>query len=217
MDRRPAERSMSKRAAYPQCPDCQYNLTGLPTDSRCPECGTAIDWYVAWRRLPKFRLSKITLSVLLLGTLAAIAVQVFICSGGDAWLAIVGTCNGSTMDHVFRGIYNSISLIQATGAFASALLIAVIRCPNPLLGRIGSVLTTFATCASFGGVFARSFLAYRDRGTQLLLDFSLALFCTAVYYVTRRTISEWLAERDKRVIWPVCEHRPTPPENSAYD
>lgn len=193
---------MNNRAAYPQCPQCQYNLTGLPDNVRCPECGTAIDWYLAWRRPPRFRPGQVRLTVQLFGTLAAIWVQVFILSGSYAWLAILGTINGTSMDHVFRRMYNTVTLIQAVGAIATLLLIAALWGRQPGIGGQARMLTTLAATSSLGGVLGRLWLFEWRVSLWFLFDLSLALMCGVVYYVTRRTISEWRAERDKRLLMP---------------
>ena len=138
--------------------------------------------------------------------MAAIWVQVFILSGGSAWLAIMGTINGVTMDHVFCNMYNVVSLLQAAGAIATMLLIAMLWSKRPGVGDQARMLTTLAATASLGGVFARLWLFEWRVSLWFPFDFSLATVCSAVYYVTRRTISEWRAERDKRVPWPAtCE------------
>ena len=166
----------------PQCYVCLYLLKGLPKDHNCPECGWKIDWELA--RLPprpRFVLSRKVLTVMLLVTIGIPIIQQF--ALGRGILAIKGADSGLTLDHVFRRIWNSISVIQFLGILAVVLMIRGLWSRSQFLVSSYNVIAVMAISVTCGGTFARDWLLWRGAHP---LDFFLTVACVVVFILVRQ-------------------------------
>jgi hypothetical protein len=189
--------SANEDLRHPRCWECDYDLTGLPGATRCPECGWSIDWKRAYHRRALLVLSRRVLTILLIAVAVMIPVQVFCCSSGRVVVAIMGTHDGVSLIPPFRRIYNSITLLQGFGLCSTLFLVIAIWVSARWVRKTGMLLTVFASTVVVAGGYIRWFLQRERMVGWFSWDIALGVGCAAVYLLVRRRLAWALKHRDE--------------------
>lgn len=129
--------------------------------------------------------------LMLLIVLCFVPVQLFLFSRDQVLLALLASHDGSTMDYVFRRIWNSITALQLVGAWATLVVMRTLA-KGMACGSAGAAtLCTLAATVAVAGLIARVYLLgllFRGGVTVFVIDFMVTCLGVGVYVLSRRCL-----------------------------
>lgn len=173
----------------PHCQRCRYDLRGSASATRCPECGWAIDWELAYRPKPRFLFPRNVVALLVLATALVIILQVIWLPGERVLLALQGTRKRVTMVQFARTAWILMAALQVIQLLSTINLIPLFWVQNRFLLRMGPPLAVFGSCCAAAGLLFRSNHMQRH---PVFLDSLLTGLSVCAYVLARSRFTEQL-------------------------